>query len=120
MWVVEELPDGDQNRDYGLMAGLVRLPIENMDILLFSNIESEEGRKNGTVWASFDGGKTWPVKRLVDEGSFAYSSMTVGRKGTSSEGIIYLLYESDGGAKIARFNLAWLLNGRDWKEFVKM
>jgi len=119
MWVVEELPDGDQNRDYGLMAGLVRLPIENRDILLFSNIESEEGRKNGTVWASFDGGKTWPVKRLVDKGSFAYSSMAAGRAGTASEGIIYLLYESDGGAKIARFNLAWVMNGRDWKDFAE-
>jgi sialidase-1 len=31
------------------------------------------------VWASFDGGKTWPVKRLVDEGSFAYSSLVTGR-----------------------------------------
>lgn len=118
MWVVEELPDGDQNRDYGLMAGLVRLPVKNHDILLFSNIESEEGRKNGTVWASFDGGKTWPVKRLVDKGSFAYSSMAAGREGTASEGLIYLFYESDGGAKIARFNLAWLMNGKDWNEFL--
>jgi sialidase-1 len=117
--VSEELPDGDQNRDYGLMAGLVRLPVEGYDILLFSNIESPEGRHNGTVWASFDGGKTWPVKRIVEEGSFAYSSMTAGRKGTSSEGMIYLLYESDGGAKIASFNLTWLTNGRAWEEFMK-
>ena len=117
--VSEELPDGDQNRDYGLMAGLVRLPTEGQDILLFSNIESPEGRHHGTVWASFDGGKTWPVKRLVDEGSFAYSSMTAGRKGTPSEGFIYLFYESDGGAKIARFNLAWVTNGKDWKTFIK-
>lgn len=117
--VSEELPDGDQNRDYGLMAGLVRLPIEGYDILLFSNIESPEGRHHGTVWASFDGGKTWPVKRLVEEGNFAYSSMAAGRKGTTSEGMIYLFYESDGGAKIARFNLAWLTNGRAWEEFLK-
>lgn len=117
--VSEELPDGDQNRDYGLMAGLVKLPIEGQDILLFSNIESPEGRHHGTVWASFDGGKTWPVKRLVEEGSFAYSSMAVGRKGTPSEGFIYLFYESDGGAKMARFNLAWVTNGRDWEEFLK-
>jgi sialidase-1 len=118
MSVSEELPDGDQNRDYGLMAGLVRLPVEGQDILLFSNIESPEGRHHGTVWASFDGGKTWPVKRLVDEGSFAYSSMAAGRKGTPSEGMIYLFYESDGGAKMARFNLAWVTGGRDWKEFL--
>lgn len=117
--LIEALPDGDQARDYGLMGGLVRLPIEGQDILIFSNIESPEGRTNGTVWASFDGGKTWPVKRQVEPGSFAYSSMTAGRPGTPSEGLIYLLYESDGGAKLARFNLAWVTNGRDWKEFVE-
>ena len=113
------LPDGAQYRDYGLMGGLVRLPLEEHDILLFSNIESRKGRENGTVWASFDGGKTWPVKRLVDTGSFAYSSMAAGREGTPSEGMIYLFYESDEGAKMARFNLAWLTDGRDWKEYLE-
>jgi sialidase-1 len=116
--VSEELPDGDQNRDYGLMGGLARLSVDKHDILMFSNIESQEGRTHGTVWASFDGGKTWPVKRLVDEGNFAYSSMVAGRKGTPSEGMIYLLYESGKGAKIARFNLAWVTEGRDWREFL--
>ena len=130
--ISDELPDGNQHSDYGLMAGLVRLPIEGYDILLFSNIdipqkENDEDlafearwteRVRGTVWASFDGGKTWPVKRLVEEGSFAYSSMAAGRAGTDSEGIVYLLYESDGGAKMARFNLAWLTNGIDWKQYV--
>lgn len=118
MWVCEALPDGDQQRDYGLMGGLVRLPLDPYDILLFSNIESREGRHHGTIWASFDGGKTWPVKRLVDAGSFAYSSLAVGRAGTPSEGLIYLLYESEGGAKIARFNLDWVTNGRNWKHFM--
>lgn len=118
MSVSEELPDGDRDRDYGLMGGLTRLPVDGYDILLFSNINSPEGRHHGTVWASFDGGKSWPVKKLVDEGSFAYSSMTAGREGTPSEGFIYLLYESDGGAKIARFNLPWITSGSDWKEFL--
>ncbi|MEX2591872.1 MAG: sialidase family protein [Anditalea sp.] len=116
--VSEELPDGDQNRDYGLMGGLVRLPVKGQDILLFSNIESQEGRTHGTVWASFDGGKTWPAKKLVEKGSFAYSSMVAGREGTPSEGKIYLLYESGEGAKIAIFNLAWVTGGRDWKEYM--
>ena len=62
------------------------------------------------VWASFDGGKTWPVKRLVEKGSFAYSSLSAGRSGTPSEGWIYLQFEG-GGAQIARFNLTWLLEG---------
>ncbi len=110
--VSEALPDGDQARDYGLMAGLVRLPVAGRDILVFSNIESPKGRTGGTVWVSFDGGKTWPTKRLVDKGSFAYSSLAAGRPGTPSEGWIYLMYESDGGAKIARFNLAWITEGQ--------
>ncbi len=130
--VSEELPDGSQHTDYGLMAGLVRLPLEGHDVLLFSNIDvpMETGetefpyeqrtsrRIRGTVWASFDGGQSWPVKRLLEEGPFAYSSMTAGREGTPSEGLIYLLYESGQGAKIARFNLAWVTEGRDWKSFL--
>ena len=104
----EELPDGDQERDYGLMAGLVRLPVAGRDILVFSNIQSPEGRTGGTVWVSDDGGKTWPVKQMVEKGNFAYSSLAAGRPGTPSEGWIYLLYESDGGARLARFNLSWL------------
>ena len=105
------LPDGDQQRDYGLMGGLVRLAVKNRDVLIFSNIESPEGRRGGTVWASFDGGRTWPVKRLVDEDRFAYSSLAAGRPDTPSEGWIYLLYEGRGGGRMARFNLAWLLLG---------
>jgi sialidase-1 len=115
--VSAELPDGEQDRDYGLMAGLVRLPVANRDVLIFSNIESNDSRRRGTVWASFDGGVTWPVKRLVQEGEFAYSSLAVGAPGTASEGWIYLLYEhpGEGGTtgRMIRFNLAWLLNGKD-------
>jgi len=103
------LPDGPQNTNYGCMGGLVRLPVEGSDILLYSNCDSQSGRKRGTVWVSFDGGRTWPLARLVDEGSFAYSSLAAGRPGTRSEGWIYLHYESKG-SKLARFNLSWLLN----------
>ena len=115
--ISDELPDGNQNSNYGLMGGLVRLPLKNHDILLFSNIESPEGRRNGVVWASFDGGKTWPVKKVVDPGPFSYSSLNAGRKGTPSEGIICLMYEG-GGGKMARFNLAWLTEGKDWRDFL--
>jgi sialidase-1 len=119
MRLSEVLPDGDQNRDYGLMAGLVCLPVEGHDILLFSNIESEAGRHHGTVWASFDGGNSWPVKKLVDRGAFAYSSLAAGRHGTPSEGLIYLLYEGEEGGRMARFNLTWLTGGKYWKDFIQ-
>jgi len=108
--ICEVLPDGPQNTNYGCMGGLVRLPVSGRDILLYSNCDSPNGRDHGTVWASFDGGATWPVKRLVDEGSFAYSSLAAGRPNTASDGWIYLQYES-GGSKVARFNLAWVLAG---------
>ena len=107
------LPDGDQDRDYGLMGGLVRLPVRGRDILLFSNIESPSGRHHGRVWASFDGGRTWPVSRAVFDGPFAYSSLDAGRPGTVSEGWIYLLFEggAEGAGAMARFNLSWVLGG---------
>ena len=112
---ISALPDGNRDTTYGLMGGLVRLPIAGRDILVFSNIISEEGRKNGAVWASFDGGRTWPIHRVVEPGPFAYSSLNAGRPGTASEGFIYLLYETGGHpnstGRIARFNLAWILEG---------
>jgi sialidase-1 len=112
--VCKVLPDGDQNRDYGLMAGLTRLPVKGHDILIFSNIESPSGRHHGTVWASFDGGRTWPIKRLVFEGAFAYSSLAAGRPDTPGEGWIFLHFEGGpkGGSTVARFNLSWLLGGK--------
>ena len=96
------------------MAGLTRLAVQGQDILIFSNCESSTGRDHGTVWASFDGGQTWPVKRLVYAGRHAYSSLTSGRPGTKTEGWIYLHFEGGpkGGSTVARFNLAWVLGGK--------
>lgn len=109
--VVDVLPDGHQHRSYGCMGGLARLPVQGHDILIFSNIDTLNAiRERATVWGSFDGGETWPVKRLVHDGPSAYSSLIVGRPGTPGEGWIYLHFESNG-SKMARFNLSWLLDG---------
>ena len=64
------------------------------------------------MWASFDGGKKWPIKRQVEAGRFAYSSITAGRPETRTEGTAYLHFESNGGSTMARFNLAWVLDGK--------
>ena len=101
-----------------MKGGLVRLPIKGRDVLIFSNADTAGGeRAKITVWASLDGGQTWPLKRLVDDGPGGYSSLAAGRTGTPSEGLIYLLFE--GGPEgpytamqIARFNLAWLRDGQ--------
>jgi len=101
---------------YGMCAGLVRIPDEvtgGKDILLFSMPDWKGGwRFQMSVWASFNGTSTWPIKRLVDQGHSAYSSLAAGK-----DGMIYLLYE--GGNKrlydeinVAAFNLRWLLNGK--------
>lgn len=115
------LPDGPPNV-YGNKAGLVRLEIEGYDVLIFSMtdnpdgptaIHSTEGRINITVWASFDGGKTWPVKRLVSSKG-GYSHLAAGRPGTPSEGLIFLTTEG----VFARFNLDWVTYGKDWHDYV--
>lgn len=104
------LPDGPRDTDYGCMAGLARLPIRGRDILVYTNCDSPAGRRHGTAWVSFDGGATWPLKRLIHAGAFAYSSVAAGRPGTPSEGWIFVHFEG-AGSKVARFNLAWLRGG---------
>lgn len=74
-------------------------------VLLFSG--TDNGRKNGYVWASFDNGKTWPVKKQFKTGGTGYTTMTV-----QKDGNIGLLMEPNGGGwqDIAHlsFNLRWL------------
>ncbi len=127
--IVEALPDGQQGRAEGCLGGLVRLPIKGKDILIYSNVDTYTFDRNRvTVWASFDGGGTWPVKRLVCGGPSGYSSLAAGRPGTISEGWIYIHYDGGhdyhdpvgradlfippDGSHVARFNLAWLLEGQ--------
>lgn len=113
------LPDGGGfHRGYGMKGGLVRLPVRGRDILLYSNADTAGGaREKLTVWASFDGGKTWPIKRLVYDGPAAYSSLGAGRPQTPGEGTVFLLFEGGrngpySAMHLARFNLAWLLQGQ--------
>jgi len=106
---------------YGCNAGLIRLPDEvtgGKDVLLFSTPDNPgKTRVHMTVWASFDRCKTWPVKRMVYEGPSAYSSLTADKNG-----MVYLLFESAKeklyeDVTLARFNLDWLMDGKDWRTF---
>ncbi len=110
--IIDALPDGPQNTNYGCMGGLARLPIKGKDILVYTNCDSPSGRRLGTAWASFDGGKTWPIKRLITKGGFAYSSTIAGRPGTATEGFVYCHYEG-GGSQVAKFNISWVLGGKE-------
>jgi sialidase-1 len=97
--------------------------------LLFANPDNLDGadpkgrvrrhsRKNLTVRLSYDEGRTWPVARVLEPGTSAYSDLAVGPDGT-----IYCFYErgsTDGKnhfntrtLTLARFNLEWLSRGKD-------
>lgn len=76
-------------------------------VILFSNAASKRGRKNMTVRASFDDGKSWPVARQIYAGSSAYSCLVV-----LPNGIVGCLYEADDHSRIALaiFDFEWLIS----------
>lgn len=83
------------------------------DRLLFSNPADSRRRKNMTVRASYDEGKTWPVSKVIHAGPASYSCLTVLDDGTI--GLLYERGEKSPAEKItfARFNLQWLTDGKD-------
>lgn len=88
-------------------AGLIALKNENQNktLLLYSKNESLEGRKNLVVRLSSDGGKSWPVSKVVDEGSALYSDLAV-----LPDNLILLIYETGKNSPLycVKFNLEWL------------
>ncbi len=58
-------------------------------------------RTHGTVYVSFDGGRTWPTKKLVVPDGFAYSSLM-----KLPDGNIGLFYETDGYREIRLVRLS--------------
>ncbi len=76
--------------------------------VLFSNPTGRKDRTELTVHLSEDGGRTWPVARIVNPGPAAYSDLAV-----SDDGMIHVVYETGEDrpyrkVAMARFNLEWL------------
>ncbi|MFF9347646.1 exo-alpha-sialidase [Streptomyces sp. NPDC014734] len=73
--------------------------------LLFSNTENASARRNLTVKMSCDNGRTWPIRKVVDPGAAAYSTLT-----RLPGGRLGLLYERADYQHItyASFDLKWL------------
>ncbi len=106
---VEDVPE---LADPGCMASIFRYTDAADGLksrILFSGPQST-ARQNGAVFVSYDEGKTWPVKRVLCQGAFAYSCLTA-----LPDGTIGCLYEAEGTNKIAfaRFTLEWLAAGAD-------
>ena len=113
------------------MGSLIRLsaqPRDSRNRVLFANPDSNEPRdperpegnhkrQNVTVRLSYDEGRTWPVKKSIERAVSGYSDLATGPDGT-----IFCIYErgtpTDRGTHVkyvtvARFDLAWLTDGKD-------
>ncbi|MFF4752125.1 exo-alpha-sialidase [Streptomyces sp. NPDC001270] len=95
-------------------AGLLRYSHGSVDRLLFSRPDSS-ARENMTVSISYDEGASYRYSRVVDTGPSYYSDLA-----RLSDGTILLVYGRDGSdpsfperIAMARFDLAWLTQGRD-------
>lgn len=104
--------------DPGCMASVYRLDRPRADaksVLLFSGPRSTK-RENGTIFLSHDDGASWPVHRVLCEGSFGYSCLT-----SLADGTIGCLYEADNTKRIvfARFTLDWLTSPKDHSEGIE-
>ncbi len=69
-------------------------------------------RRDGTVCISYDNGKTWPVKKKIGTGGFAYSSIAFVEPGK-----IGILYEENSNRirnlKFVPLTIEWLTDGKD-------
>jgi sialidase-1 len=102
---VPELPDPS------CMASILRYSFADdggKSILLYSGPDSTK-RDTGTIHISYDEGKTWPIKRVLRPGSFAYSVLT-----RFPDGTIGCLFEERGKISFARIALDWIVAGNEW------
>jgi sialidase-1 len=112
------------------MAAIVRVtaqPAARRNRILFANPDSRHvpkqkdnwrgSRENMSVKLSYDEGKSWSVSKVLDPGIAGYPDLALG-----PDGSLFCLYERGGVAgeqmttaslTLARFNLAWLTDGRD-------
>ncbi len=103
------LEDDPRLPDPHCMASILRYSFGtrpgDKGILLYAGPGTGKGRRLGTVRASFDDGRTWPVRKVIYPGGYAYSCLARLRDGS-----VGLLFEKDGYKEIAfaRFRLEWL------------
>ncbi len=113
--MIEDMPSVSCN------ASIIRVNHKGTDVLLYAgpvgpNPYTTEGeyaeefrwaerRVNGVLFASTDNGKTWPFRRVLVPGKFAYSSLV-----ELEDGDIGLFYESNNhhDIRLLKFSLDWL------------
>jgi sialidase-1 len=105
-WTWSKIADDPALREPRCMASVLRYSFDK-NVLLFSNPDASD-RNHGTIRVSFDDGKTWPVKKVLEPGKFAYSCLT--RLPDGEIGCLYETGTKDAYERIvlARFPLAWV------------
>ena len=106
-------------------GGRNRILFANPDNLVQSNGKAPEpgmsgARRNLSIKLSYDETKTWPVNKVLEPGSSAYSDLAVLADGTML--CFYERSDTDAATRsrkdyltVARFNLEWLTDGKDSK-----
>ena len=74
--------------------------------ILFANCDTDKARDHVTVRVSCDDGRTFPVKKLIDETRGGYVEIAV----NNDTGVIYVLYEEQAGVNcwLTACDLDWL------------
>ncbi|MEU6843848.1 exo-alpha-sialidase [Streptomyces sp. NPDC046716] len=105
-----ELPDPANNGSITRFAPGVAASHARAPWLMFSNTATTSGRTNLTVRLSCDNGRNWPVRKTVEAGSAAYSTLTPLSDGTGANARMGLLWERDNYQHItySSFDLQWL------------
>lgn len=101
------IEDAPALRDPSCMASILRYSFDDTagsGRILYSGPDSAK-RDTGTIHLSTDDGATWPVKRVLYPGGFAYSVLT-----RLADGEVGCLFEADNYQRIvfARFPVEWL------------
>ncbi|MFC8564632.1 exo-alpha-sialidase [Streptomyces sp. NPDC057245] len=105
-----ELPDPANNGSVTRFAPDVAATHPRASWLMFSNTATTGGRSNLTVRLSCDNGENWPIRKTVESGPAAYSTLTPLSDGTGANPRTGLLWERGNVDHItySSFDLQWL------------
>ncbi|MFD5655373.1 exo-alpha-sialidase [Streptomyces sp. NPDC127039] len=105
-----ELPDPANNGSITRFAPDVDASHPRASWLMFSNTATTNSRSNLTVRLSCDNGQNWPIRKTVESGAAAYSTLTPLSDGTAANPRMGMLWERDNYQHItySSFDLVWL------------
>jgi hypothetical protein len=81
-------------------------PEDGQSCILYAGPGTKNARKSGTIFLSFDEGKSWSKKRRIYPRGYAYSCLT-----KLDDGTVGVIFEADGYERIVFTNvtLEWLM-----------